>query len=287
METEIIDAPTEVEAMGIDEAPVVESAGFDEGQADAVPEAVEPPANVLNLEEYNDYVVEVNGEFLPVSELKGGGLRQSDYTRKTQELAEMRRELEQAAVLDRSLKVNPKGTIEWLAQQNGMTVAQAQAAVDAQRGAQDDDYYWADEQQADPVVQRLEAIERRFQMEEAEREVENVFGRLKEKYGDDFNPQEVSNAAIEAGIYDPNMLEMVYRNLAYDKITAARQAATTQAQQQAAAQEAARKRAAQEAASATGASGSANGVEDRPAPSRNLSVREAAELAWGQLYGDQ
>lgn len=287
METEF-DAPTDVEATVDYEAPAEETAGFDEGQAEEIGEAIDnTPEHILNLDEYSDYHVDLgNGEYVLASELKGGGLRQSDYTRKTQELAEMRKRLERAETLDRSLEVNPQGTLEYLAKQHGLTLAEAQQVVDAQQG-QDD--YWgdADHEQMSPTEQRLAAIEARFEREEAEREVNATFDRLKAKYGDDFDPQEVSRAAVAANIFDPNMLEMVYRNLAYDKITAARTAANTEAQQKAAAEEQRRRQAAAEAAAATGASGGAVNVETAPQPSRNLTVREAAELAWSQLYGDQ
>lgn len=249
---------------------------------DVEPEVAQP--NVLNLDEFNDYVVDLNGELVPVSELKGGGLRQADYTRKTQELAEMRREAEQALTLQRSMQVNPQGTLQWLAQQHGLTIAQAQAMVDQQA---DQDGWWDDEpQQLNPLEQRLAQIEQRFQAEEAEKHVTQVFGGLKAKYGDDFNEQEVAQAAVERGIYDPNLLEMVYRDLAYEKITAGRQAAVTQAQAQAQAEEARRRAAAAQAAAATSASGGAVAADAPPPPSRNLTVREAAELAWSQLYGD-
>ena len=286
METEI-EAPTDVEAIVEDVAPEVETVeGFDEGQAEVGDTANEPPEHVLNLDEFSDYMVDLgNGEYIPASELKGGGLRQSDYTRKTQEIAEMRKSLERAETLDRSLQVNPQGTLEYLAKQHGLTLSQAQQVMDQQQA---DDDYWGDGggTAQDPTEARLAAIEARFAQEEAEREVTDVFNRLEAKYGEDFDRTEVSKAAVQAGIYDPNMLEMVYRNMAFEKLTMARQQATTQAQQQAAAQEAARKKAAAEAAAATGASGSAVGIDDAAPPPRNLTVREAAELAWSQLYGD-
>jgi len=245
-------------------------------------EPIEQP-NVLNLDEYGDYVVDLNGEFIPVSELKGGGLRQADYTKKTQEVAELRREAETALTLQRALQANPQGTLQWLAEQNGMSLAQAQAAVDA---AQDQDDWWDDSPSADPLEQRLSAIEQWHQEQEAERQLNAVFGGLKAKYGDDFNEQEVARAATARGIFDPNLLEMVYRDLAYEKITTARTQAQAQATAQAQAEEQRRRRAAAEAAAATGASGGAVGADAPPPPSRNLSVREAAELAWSQLYGD-
>jgi hypothetical protein len=265
------------------EDPTIGEIGDGGADIDVDVEPVEQP-NVLNLDEFNDYVVDLNGELVPVSELKGGGLRQADYTRKTQELAELRREAERALTLERAMQVNPEGTLQWLAQQHGMSIAQAQAMVDRQN-AQDD--WWADEPSTvDPMEQRIAQIEQRFQQEEAEKHVSSVFNGLKAKYGDDFNEQEVARVAVERGIYDPNLLEMVYKDLAYEKITAARSYAMSEAQAKAQAEEQRRRRAAAEAAAATSASGGAVGADERTPPSRNLTVREAAELAWSQLYGD-
>lgn len=285
MDTEF-EAPTEVEASDTYEAPIEEAEGFDEGQAGESVEPIDVPVNVLNLDEYSDYVVPVGEDYIPVSEWRDGGLRQADYTRKTQELAEMRRELERASTLDRALQANPQGTLQFLAQQHGLTIAEAAQAVQRQRD--DDDYYWDDEATtaADPVEQRLARIEQRFQQEEAEREVTSTFDRLREKYGEDFDPQEVARAATARNIFDPNLLEMVYRDLAFEKITAARTNATTQAQQQAKQQEQLRRKAAAAAAVATGATGGTSSEARAPEPPRNLTVREAAELAWQQLYGD-
>jgi hypothetical protein len=272
------------------EAPEVDS--FDEGQAEDFSETIEPPQNVLNLDEYDDYVVELNGEYLPVSELKGGGLRQADYTRKTQELADQRRELERAATLERALEVNPQGTLKYLAEQYGLTVAEA---AERQRQQQAEDDWWADEdqdQELSPlapwgVEQRLAAIEQRFQMEEAEKQLTQVFDRLKAKYGDDFDAQEVARAATARNIFDPNLLEDVYRSMAYEKLQAARQAASETAQTRAQQEEQRRQQAARQAASVTGASGGAVVADAPPPPPSNLTVREAAELAWRQLgYGD-
>ena len=287
METEF-DAPTDVEAIVEDVAPEVETVeGFDEGQGEVDNAAIEPPTNILNLDEYSDYHVDLgNGEYMLASELKGGGLRQSDYTRKTQEVAELRKSLERAETLDRSLQVNPQGTLEYLAQQHGLTIAQAQQVVQQQ---QDQDDYWGDaggQTAMDPTEQRLAAIEARYEAEEAEREVESVFNRLEAKYGEDFNRQEVSRAAVAADIFDPNKLEMVFQGLAYQKMQAAKGQAQATAAQQIAAQEQARRQAAAEAAQATGASGGAVGAEAPSTPSRNLTVREAAEMAWNQLHPD-
>ena len=58
------------------------------------------------------YTIKVDGEEQEVSleELRDGYQRQSDYTRKTQELASERRRLQQAEAIVSSLESDPEGT---------------------------------------------------------------------------------------------------------------------------------------------------------------------------------
>lgn len=71
-----------------------------DAEADAEPEAEDEPETedegpqVLTSDEYGDVLVDLNGEATPLSELIKGNLRQSDYSRKTQEIAQQRKELE-------------------------------------------------------------------------------------------------------------------------------------------------------------------------------------------------
>ncbi len=279
MDTEI-DAPVETEAIDI-----VEDIDTDLAvEVDATVEDVEPvePPSVLDFDEFAGHVVQVGDEQVPLAELRDSGLRMADYTRKTQELAEQRRELEQAQTLSQMLAVNPKGTIEYLAEQNGLSLAQAQAVADDYSGSDD----WLTEPSApsDPLAERLAQIENRFAQEDANNEIRQVFSGLKEKYGNDFVAEEVARAAHDAGIYDPSKFEMVFTSLAYQKQRAAQGAATQTAAQQQAAKEAQRKAAAAKAAQATGATGGSAGVVPNPTvPQGHMSVREAAELAWDKL----
>lgn len=52
--------------------------------------------------------IEIDGQKVPLEELKNGYLRQSDYTRKTQELAEIRRKLQYAEQLYNAVYQNPE-----------------------------------------------------------------------------------------------------------------------------------------------------------------------------------
>lgn len=281
MDTEY-DAPVDAEAIDIVE-------DIDAGLAaevDTTVEDVEPvePPSVLDFDEFAGHVVQVGDEQVSLSELRDSGLRMADYTRKTQDLADQRREVEQATTLQKMLEVNPKGTIEYLAQQNGLSIAQAQDLAESSYSDSDD---WLSEPSApnDPLADRLAQIENRFAQEDANQEIRSVFQGLAAKYGDDFNAKEVAKAAAEAEIYDPAKFEMVYTSLAFQKQRAAGAAATQTVAQRQAAATTQRKAAAANAASATGATGGSTGVVPNPTiPSGHLSVREAAEMAWDKLH---
>ena len=59
-------------------------------------------------EETKPITVEIDGKEVTIEELKNGYLRQADYTRKTQQLANQRREFEDAVKLYEHLKSNPE-----------------------------------------------------------------------------------------------------------------------------------------------------------------------------------
>lgn len=289
METETFaDADVSVEAYDDIEVPT-EGVAAEGGQVDEVVEPTEP-ARVVPFDEFSDAMFDLgDGTLIPASELRGGGLRQADYTKKTQEAAEIRKQAESALAMVESLRANPRGTLNWLASELGVSLQEAQAIQQAATQPQEDNW-WDDEPSGpSPLDQRLAAIEQRMLQEDVKREVDSTFSRLKAKYGDDFNEQEVARAATEREIYDPRFYEMVFRDLQYEKIMAGRQAATQEMANRAAQEAAARRAAAAQAASATGASGgsAATAPAAPPAPARQLTTREAAELAWQQLYGDE
>ena len=239
---------------------------------------VEQP-NILDLEEYSDYHVQVGEDTLSLQELRDSGLRQADYTRKTQELAERGRELEQASTLNQMLQVNPRGTLEYLARQNGLSLADQQAAQQ-QQSTDDwltDDY---DTPSADPMLSRIAAIEERFQREDVDNEYRRAFDGLRQQFGDGFNEQEVAQEAYQRGIYDPSQMEMVANDLAYRKLRAAYNDANAANASKQAQETASKKTAAANAAAVTGSGGSASGTVPIPPQTKPLTTREAIEMAW-------
>ena len=250
-------------------------------EVDVETQPVEQP-NILDLEQFSDYHVQVGEDTLSLQELRESGLRQADYTRKTQELAERGRELDRAATLDRMLEVNPRGTLEYLAKQNGLSIADVASAMQPQSTGQD----WLDEEpaqsyaQSDPIAERIAAIEERFEREDTDAQYRQAFDGLRQKFGEGFDEQEVAKAAYERGIYDPSHMEMIANDLAYRKLRAAYNDANTANAEKQAQQTAAKKNAAASAAAITGSGGSASGTAAIPPQTKPLTTREAIEMAW-------
>lgn len=275
MNTEI-DAPLDGASIET-EAPESDVAVAD-GYADGGEAPVEQ--NILNLEEFSGHVVQVGDDLVPVSELSGGYLRQSDYTRKTQEVAEQRRELQNAATLQRALEANPQRTLEFLAESYGVEFAQ-QAAAAATAATDGWDGFGEEPAASNPLEARLAILEQRDEQARATAEIEQTFHGLEAKYGEDFDRTEVARAAYERGIYDPRMFELIYKDLAFDRVSARNDAAAA-ADAAVSAETEARRVAAAQAAATTGAGASALGTSSS-SPSRPLTFQEAARAAKAEI----
>lgn len=125
-----------------------------------------------------------------IKEWKQGYLRQSDYTRKTQEIARSKKEMEDAVILYEYLKANPH-----VAQKLKETeVAQVKPEI-ANR--------------FDPTFERVEQLETKIAGYELDMEI----NRLKSKYPD-FNEVSVLQEASKRGITD---LEFIHNALSASK----------------------------------------------------------------------
>ena len=135
------------------------------------------------------YAVKVDGENQEVSleELRDGYQRQSDYTRKTQELASERKRLQQAEAIVAALESDPAGTLTALGDAFGV---ENQPISD---GSSDTDYEAEDptSQRVAQLEARLEAQDRLQRRNEMEKQVDN----LKERYGD-FDESELYQHAL-------------------------------------------------------------------------------------------
>lgn len=168
-------------------------------------------AGVIEEPDFFDYTevaaksvkLQVNGEeiVVPLEEALAGYQRQADYTRKTQELSEQRKQVEFAATLAQSLQDDPAGTLQALQQHYG---------VATQPEVEDE---WMDpaEKQMRQLEQRIQAFEQAKAMDELTKTIDT----LQSKYGEDFNPDEVVAKAIATGVTD---LEAVFKQITFDKV---------------------------------------------------------------------
>ncbi len=197
----------------ISEVPEVDPT-LDGGQVGEVDvEAPEGDVPELNIDDFaNHYVtVKVDGEDVrvPLSEAVAGYSRHADYTRKTQELAQQRQELQWANAIRTALESNPAQTIDLLSQHYGISRQEAQTMAD--------EFSW-DEGFDDPVASRMSEMDKRlkaFEEQQAYEQLERTVQTLQNKYGEDFDASEVIAAAIANGSND---LEAVYKQIAFDRL---------------------------------------------------------------------
>jgi hypothetical protein len=178
----------------------------DEAQAETSDEEVD----LLDVTEIADKVVklQVDGEevVIPVKEALAGYQRQADYTRKTQEISEQRKQLQFAATLQEALQKDPENTLRLLNQQFGKNQPTAVTP-------EEEEYLTPEEQQVRQLNQRLAALEQERAMDALVKTIDT----LQEKYGDEFNADEVVFRANQLGTTD---LEAVFKSIAFDKVYA-------------------------------------------------------------------
>jgi hypothetical protein len=162
------------------------------------------------VDEYGDKVVRlsVDGEELavPLKEAVAGYQRQADYTRKTQELAEQRKQLHFATAIQQALDNDPMQTISLLQQHYGLNATQTNDF------AEEDDIW------TDPVEKQYKSLEQRiqaFEEQQALAQLQQTVQSLQGKYGDDFDADEVVAQALVLGSTD---LEAVYKQIAFDRL---------------------------------------------------------------------
>lgn len=133
-----------------DVAPEVEGEVDPSGDTDESESEGSTERSRLDVGEYGDHMVtvKVNGEDVEMTlkEALSAGMRQADYTRKTQELAVERERLTQVARLAEWLEKDPVGTIREL--QKALGVDAAQALIDEAEDLDPDE----------ARIRRLEAI---------------------------------------------------------------------------------------------------------------------------------
>jgi hypothetical protein len=187
------------------EAPIAETVG----QAEVDTEIGEAPVvaqDYFTWDEYADRPVKLNvaGEEIdvPLKEALAGYQRQADYTRKTQELSEQRKQVQFGSALQEALQNDPKSTLELLKQHYGLEEQQSSE----------------DELLLDPVEKQYRQLESRmkaFEQQKALNDLEKTVESLSQKYGDAFDADEVIAKALATG---NSNLEAVYKQTAFDRI---------------------------------------------------------------------
>lgn len=188
----------------------------DDGQVEVGEEttAEEFSPEYIDFDSYGDKFVkvQVDGEELevPLKEAVSGYQRQADYTRKTQQLAEERRSVEFARAIQQALDNDPAATVELLKTHYGL---------DAQSDSLEEDDLFAD-----PMEKQYRQLENRirsFEEQQAMNELEKTISSLQQKYGDDFDANEVVSSALAQGTTN---LESVYKQIAFDRLYSREQA---------------------------------------------------------------
>ena len=184
----------------------LEDLGQSQEVVDVVDALTEEQIDLLPVDEFGDkYVsVSVGGEEIkvPLKEALSGYQRQADYTRKTQELSEQRRQVQFGAALQEALQNDPQGTLSLLSQHYGV----------GQQTSEEEELY------LDPVEKQYRQLEGRvqaFEQEKARAELERTIQSLQTRYGSDFDANEVVSKALALGSSD---LEAVYKQIAFDKV---------------------------------------------------------------------
>jgi hypothetical protein len=167
-------------------------------------ETPEQEQELFDYTEIADKVIklQVDGEevVVPVKEALAGYQRQADYTRKTQELSEQRKQVQYASALQEALQSDPAATLQLLNQQYGVAT-------------QPQEEEWLDpaEQQLRQLEQRIAAFEQSKAMDELTRTIDT----LQSKYGEDFDADEVVAKALATGSTD---LESIFKQITFDKV---------------------------------------------------------------------
>jgi len=184
----------------------LEDLGQSQEVADVVDALTEEQIDLLPVDEFGDkYVsVQVDGEEVrvPLKEALSGYQRQADYTRKTQELSEQRRQVQFGAALQEALQNDPQGTLSLLSQHYGVS----------QTPSEEEDLF------IDPVEKQYRQLEQRiqaFEQEKAMNDLERKVQSLQNRYGEDFDANEVVAKALAIGSTD---LEAVYKQIAFDRL---------------------------------------------------------------------
>lgn len=233
----------------------------------------------------NRYVrVRVDGEDVevPYAEAIRGYSREADYTRKAQAVAQQRQEAEFGIRLQQALQSNPQMTLQILADQYGLTLAQAQDMV---QGEAEPDYEDPLEREIANERRARESLEERLLQREADEQLQQAVGGLRNQFNlNDEDLQQVVGTAYQMG-YGPEAFPLIYKTMVFDRLQARVQLQRAeQARQQA---ETSQRQAAKQQASGmiSSGTGQGNGLTNQVDAGGNMTLREAIEAAFTQHGG--
>lgn len=197
---------------------------------------------------------EIDGTPITLDEARNGYLRQADYTRKTQELAERSRALNEAEAIAAALQQDPMGTIAALQEAFGINGQSAESDPFAEM---------------DPDVARIAALEQKIAAQEqaaTQAAIESELQNLHAQFGE-FDDSALFAHAIKGGF--PN-LKAAYADLNFTTVQAQLEAIRSQQEQ-----EQARLDAKRQAASVVHNGSTRSGASSPTAPEQFGSIREA------------
>lgn len=268
---------------GLEEAPV--EAGPEDGEAgsetiEQIGEQVDQPERqYVEIDDPDNRFVRVRvaGEDIevPFSEAVRGYSREADYTRKAQQLAQERQQVEYGLNLQRALESNPEMTLRILQERYGVGMP---GSVPQQAPVEDEYTDPYERMLAEERAARL-ALEERLNQRETDERLNATIAGLRQQYNaSDEDIQEVVNVAYQLGA-NVDQLPYLYKAMTFDKINARVQAARLTEQQREA--ETQRRQAAASAASqvvAQGTTGS-NGLTSQVPADGPMTIRQAVEAA--------
>jgi len=281
----VSDAPAPFDGAPVDSGPA------DSGQVESPDQSTAPPPAEPEYLDIDDSIagrhvrVKVDGEEIsvPLSEALQGYQRQAAFTRHSQQLAEQRREHEDALRLHQAMQVNPGLTMQVLASRAGMSVEQylglspqQRAIADAEQEPEFDDPL---EREIHQERQARLALEDRIAQREADEQLRGAVYGLQQQYGlNEDQVRAVVGQTMQMGL-GIEMLPVVYQAMAFQGMQQA------QAEQQAQRQQtdAQRQAAAAQAAAVVGNGTGVNGGSATPANPSYSSYREAITAAYDEV----
>ena len=280
--------------MSVEEAPFegieAESGPEEIGQAvdeaEATESIQEPEYDYLDIDDdlASKHVrIRVDGEevSVPLSEALQGYSRTQDYTRKTQELSEQRKQADQALRLQQAFATNPGMTVRILAEQAGLPVEEFLNLTPAQQQqALSDEVEYDDPLEQAIAVERQarEALEARLEQREADERLKYATEGLKQQFNaSDDQVRAVVMQAYNQG-YGIEAFPMIYRAMAHEasQQVTAQQTAAQQAEEQR------RRQAAATASQVVGSGSSSAGTTEQQPAGTYSSIREAALAAMAE-----